>query len=347
MAKNDFFSYVTSLKPIEMKAIGELSQVIHLEENAVIETGEKAADALYIVNRGAIEVIHADPRMSGGQAMSYLSRGDMFGETSVLSGTPTRNIFRACESTSVQCFRRRDFPELMRRVPSFFFYLAAKLATRLVQVSDMTFMQSDCLELSGNLANFDLVTIYQTILNSSQTGELSIYQDKNDRVGTFYFDTGQPKYGQYHRLLGEQAFWQLFLPEKLIGTFSFTLCEAPPESLRSGQIIQRHPTDMLITALQYRDEFKSMMETAPDRGSVIHRAKLNLHWDGDEPWIEDLRWLAELVWQHCYSQPIAIGELAGRLPVNELDYYKVVQKLLDTLHLSMVHYESPQMATAV
>lgn len=345
MAKNDFFSYVTSLKPIEMKAIGELSQVMHLEEGTEIQTGNQAADALYIVNRGAVEVIHGEGR-GAGQAMSYLSRGDMFGETSALSGIPTSNVFRACESTSVQCFRTRDFPELMRRVPSFFHYLAAKLASRLVQVSDMTFMQSDCLELSGNLSNFDMVTIYQTILNSSQTGELSIFPEKNEKSGTFYFEKGQPKFGQYFRLLGEQAFWQLFLPEKLEGTFSFTLCDQPPEVVRNGQIIQRHPTDMLITALQYRDEFKLMLETAPDRNSVIHRAKLNLHWEGEEPWIEDQRWLAEMIWQHCYSQAISIQELYEKVPVNELDYYKVVNRLIETLHLSMVHYEAPQPAMA-
>ncbi len=345
MAKNDFFSFVTTLKPMELKAIGELSQVMHLEEGAVIETGEEAADALYIINRGAIEVIHADPRLSGGQAMSYLSRGDMFAETSVLSGTATKNIFRACESTSVQRFRRHDFPELMRRVPSFFYYLSSKLASRLVQVSDMTFMQSDCLELSGNLANFDMVTIYQTILNSSQTGELSIFREKNEKVGAFFFERGQPKFGQFFRLLGEQAFWQLFLNEKLTGTFSFVLCDEPPEAMRNGQIIQRHPTDMLITALQHRDEYKSILETAPDRSTVVHRAKLNLDWQGDEAWFDDMRWLAELVWQHCYSQPVTLDDLFARLPVNELDFYKVIGRLLLTEHLSVVASE-PHLAAA-
>ncbi len=344
MAKSDFFTFVTSLRPIELKALGELSQVVHLEEGAMLECGDQAGDALYIINRGAVEVIHGDPQRSEGQAMSYLSRGDMFGETSAMSGIPSRNSFKACESTSLQCFRKRSFPELMRRVPAFFYYISTQLASRLIQVSDMTFMQSNCLELSGNLANFDLVTIYQTVLNSSQTGELSIINTKGEKVGSFYFERGEPKFGQYFNLLGEQAFWQLFLHDKLTGTFSFQLCDEPPVNLRGGEIVKRHPTDMLITALQYRDEFKEVLEGAPDPACVVRRSKLNLIWDGEESIFDDLRWLAEAIWQVCYSTPMTVGELYHHLSVNELDYYKVIGELLLSNHLSLVTYETPSIA---
>ncbi len=344
MAKSDFFSFVTSLRPIELKALGELSQVVHLEEGATLEAGGQTADALYIINRGAVEVIHGDPQRQEGQAMSYLSRGDMFGETSAMSGIPSRNSFKACESTSLQAFRKRDFPELMRRVPAFFYYISTQLASRLIQVSDMTFMQSNCLELSGNLLNFDLVTIYQTVLNSSQTGQLSIINTKGERAGTFYFEKGEPKFGQYCNLLGEQAFWQLFLHDKMTGTFSFQLCEEPPANLRGGEIVKRHPTDMLITALQYRDEFKAVQENAPDPACIVRRSKLNLIWEGEESFFEDLRWLAENIWQFCYSTPMPVGELYQHLSVNELDYYKVINELLHSNHLSLVTYETPSIA---
>lgn len=344
MAKSDFFSFVTSLRPTELKALGELSQVVHLEEGAMLESGHQAGDALYIINRGAVEVIHGDPQHQEGQAMSYLSRGDMFGETSAMSGIPSRNSFKACESTSLQCFRKRDFNELMRRVPAFFYYISTQLASRLIQVSDMTFMQSNCLELSGNLSNFDLVTIYQTVLNSSQTGQLSIMNAKGEKVGTFYFERGEPKFGQYFNLLGEQAFWQLFLHDKLTGTFSFQLCDEPPANLRGGQIVQRHPTDMLISALQYRDEFKHILETAPDPACIVRRSKLNLIWDGDASFVDELRWLAENIWQICYSTPMTVGDLYHQLSVNELDYYKVVGELLHSNHLALVTYETPSFA---
>jgi len=167
---------------------------------------------------------------------------------------------------------------------------------------------------------------------------------KNERSGTFYFETGEPKFGQYLNLLGEQAFWQLFLHDKMTGTFSFQLCDEPPPNLRGGEIVKRHPTDMLITALQYRDEFKAVQETAPDPACIVRRSKLNLIWEGEESYFEDLRWLAESIWQFCYSTPMPVGELYQHLSVNELDYYKVINELLHSNRLSLVTYETPSIA---
>ncbi|MFN7037174.1 MAG: cyclic nucleotide-binding domain-containing protein, partial [Bellilinea sp.] len=147
----------------------------HIEEGVTIYSSGDPSDSLYIINRGAVAVIHEDPRYADRADISYLSRGDMFGEIDVLTDSYRRNAIRTCEPVSLQCFRREDFPEIIRRVPSFFYFIAQRLATRFVQVTDMAFVQSHCLELSGSLENFDLVTIYQTIVNSNQTGELAVY----------------------------------------------------------------------------------------------------------------------------------------------------------------------------
>ena len=62
MSKSDFFSFITKLKPIELKAIGELSQVMHLEEGITVYQCGDASDALYIINRGALQVMHGGER---------------------------------------------------------------------------------------------------------------------------------------------------------------------------------------------------------------------------------------------------------------------------------------------
>ena len=139
--------------------------------------------------------MHGDGDPGDHTPVSYLSRGDVFGETETLSGVPRKNAVRACESASIQRFRKRDFPELIRRVPSFFFYLSQQIASQVTKMTDLAFVQSNCLELSGNLANFDLVTIYQTILNSAQTGLLSIVNEDKEASATFSFREGQAKYG--------------------------------------------------------------------------------------------------------------------------------------------------------
>src|SRR3954467_4037728 len=121
MPDNDFFGFCTSLKVLELKAIGELSQVRHLDEGETVYPIGDPATALYIINRGAVEVVQPSARQTGGAI--YLSRGDVFGDVEALSGLKRKQLVRACEPVSLQCFSRKDFPEIARRVPSFFLYL--------------------------------------------------------------------------------------------------------------------------------------------------------------------------------------------------------------------------------
>ncbi len=329
MAKGDFFSFVTSLRPIELKAIGELSQVIHLAEGVTVYSGGDASDALYIITRGVVEIVHETQRHADNTPISYLGRGDMFGEMGVLSDTPRKNAIRTCEPTSVQ--------ELIKRVPSFFYYVSQQVASQLIKVSDLAFVQSNCLELSGNLANFDLVTIYQTILNSSQTGELAINNDAGDTVAIFLFEAGQVQRAQFYHLVGEEAFWQLFLHENLTGTFSFAITEGGSSRLAHTPAIKRNPTDLLITGLQYRDEFKLLMEYLPEPGMALQRMKLNLDWScAAEPDLEALRPLAETIWQVCYSAVMTVEDLFHRADCCELKFYKALLQLLRTNHFALV-----------
>jgi CRP-like cAMP-binding protein len=342
MSKSDFFSFITSLKPIELKAIGELSQVLHLEEGITIYSSGEAGNALYIINRGAVEVVHENPLYAARTPVSYLSRGDMFGEMEVLSDTPRKNAIRTCEPVSIQCFKKKDFAELVRRVPAFFFYLSQQIAGQLTKMSDLAFVQSHCLELSGNLANFDMVTIYQTILNSSQTGLLAVVDESKEPAALLYFESGQAKYASYYHLHGEEAFWQLFLHEKIGGAFSFSLLDTEPDALILGPELHRNPTDLLITALQYRDEFKQLSEQLPDPSAILRREKLNLDWN--DPAFEELRFLAESVWQTCYSSSMTLLELWHRLSVCELKLYKTILQLLNTGHFSLLTYENAGVA---
>ncbi len=336
MSKSDFFSFITSLKPIELKAIGELSQVVHLEEGAIVYNRNDPSDALYIINRGALEVMHEANEYAGNTSVSYLSRGDVFGETEVLSNVPRKNAVRVCESASITRFRKKDFPDLIRRVPAFFYYLSQQIASQVTKMTDLAFVQSNCLELSGNLSNFDLVTIYQTILNSAQTGVLSVVGEDKETTATFSFKDGQATHGTYYHLNGEEAFWQLLLHEKLSGTFSFSIAETDDRT-HSGPIIRRNPTDLLITALQYRDEFKGLCEEIPDPASIVRRECLNLDWS--DPEYANLRPVAESIWQRCYSSTLSLDELCLQVPVCELKFYKTVLQLVRTGHLSVEDHQ--------
>jgi CRP-like cAMP-binding protein len=328
----DFFGFCTTLKPLERKALGALSEVRHLEEGETVYSPGDPADLLYIINRGVVEVGEFDPGKNSNY--TYLSRGDVFGDVEALSGLPRRHLVRTRETASFQCFRRRDFPQLIEKVPSFFLYLSKQLALRLWRAGDVALAQSHCMELSGSLSNFDLVTIYQTILNSFQTGQLQILNEKSEPISACSFENGQPRHCQFEHLEGEEAFWQLLLNPKLSGTFSFFSGEGPSSDQVEGEPINRNGQGLLIQALQFRDEFADVKSRLSDPTATVHRRQLNISWPEKAP--EELRPLAEEIWQIVYSKPLALSELFRSCSVCELKLYRVVDELVLSQHFDLL-----------
>jgi CRP-like cAMP-binding protein len=333
MLDRDFFGFCTTLKPLELKALGELSQVRHLAEDETVYSTGDPGDAIFIISRGVVEVIQPSAQKSAPAA--YLSRGDVLGDVEALSGAPRKQVVRTCEPVSLQCFQRKDFNELIRRVPSFFHFISGQLAFRLSQASDLALAQSHCLELSGNLANFDLITIYQTISNSSQTGELRISNPKGELISAFFFEKGQPRCGQFEHLTGEEAFWQLFVSEDLPGTFAFSARELPVKDWIQSERITKNASEMLINALQGRDEFAELKERFGNHGGTLQRNKANLIWPPAAP--PESKEVAEQIWQFAAGNPVSVQAIFQHCAVCELKVYQILDELLQTNHFSWSH----------
>src|SRR4051794_25777156 len=108
MQSGDFFAFCTSLKRPELKAIGELSWVRHMTKGEVLYHPGEAGNALYIVNRGSLEVL--PPKATASSQRMLLSRGDVVGDVEAFSESPRTRLVRAHEEeTSLQCFPRANF----------------------------------------------------------------------------------------------------------------------------------------------------------------------------------------------------------------------------------------------
>jgi hypothetical protein len=280
-----------------------------------------------------VEVIQPSAQKSAPAA--YLSRGDVLGDVEALSGVPRKHVVRTCEPVSLQCFERKNFPELIRRIPSFFHYISTQLALRLSQASDIALAQSHCLELSGSLANFDLITIYQTIANSSQTGELRISNPNGELVSAFFFEKGQPRCGQFEHLTGEEAFWQLFVSEELPGTFAFSAKDLPVKDWIQSERITKNAGEMLINALQGRDEFAELKQRFGVDGATLQRHKANLTWPAGAP--PESKAVAEQIWELAAKGPVTVLDLFHHCAVCELKVYQVVEELVQSHHFVWSH----------
>jgi len=330
--RRDFFSFCTTLRPIELKALGELSHVRHLRKNELIYTTGDLAEEIYSVNRGVVEVIQLIPGES--DERSFVTRGDIFGVADALGKTPRSTSARAQETCSLQCFNRENFVAISQRVPSFLLFLCEQMALRLNQTRAGK-SPAGPQKLSGSLANFDLITVHQTIISSGQTGELEVLNDHNERMATFFFQSGALRSGQFQQLTGEEAFWQLFLSDDIPGSFSFASGVQPiTECLQSVEINQS-PNDMLITAMRYRDEFHNLRKTAPDPNALLQRLAPAFEWPRDaEP---ELKPLAEKIWNYTDDRRFTTNELFRQNAVCELKIYQVVSELLQIGQIATVH----------
>jgi CRP-like cAMP-binding protein len=322
--QRDFFAYCTSLRLMELKAIGALSQVRHFGKGDIIYSAGDEAKEFYIINRGAVEVFaeQAGP----GATPTVLSRGEIFGAVEPLMDRPRDQTAKARAGLSVQCFRQSEFPDLLQRVPSFFLFLAEKLASHLFQANELVRSHHSALELTGSLANFDIVTVYQTILHSKQTGLLTITSGEGEKVSEFYFELGIPRWGRFEHLLGEEAFWQLFLHEDRAATFSFANGAehgAPPVA---DSKITRQGDELLINAIQFRDEFEDLRKRLRNKSDTLRRKQLNFSWGNPE--LDYLRPVAEAIWQQAYSQRIALSELYETSDYSQVKLYKAVDEMI-------------------
>jgi CRP-like cAMP-binding protein len=337
MVDRDFFGFCITLKPLELKAIGELSQTRHLAAGETIYAPGDPGEAFFIINRGVVEAVRSTAKKVSD---TYLSRGDIFGDVEVLTERPRKYLVRTREPVSLQCFQRADFPELVRRVPSFFQYLSEQLAFRLAQARDLTLGENQCLELSGSLSNFDLVTVYQTILNSSQTGELRISNESSQLISAFYFEKGQPRCGQFEHLTGEEAFSQLFLSEALAGTFSFSSGDRLIRAGMQAEEITRNPDEMLINALQGRDELTDLKHRMSDDSATLHRRKPSLAWPACAS--ADLRPVVEEIWKLVDGGRVELSSLFRQCSFNELKIYKAIDQLVASQHLDLSAIDASQ-----
>lgn len=330
MRHRDFLAFCTALKQAELKAIGELSWVRDLAQGAVLYSPGEPGNALYIINQGVLEAL---PKKGHHNAKSiFLGCGDIIGDVEVFLDIQRTQLVRAHEAARLQCFPRTHFAELLRHVPSFYQYVCAQMAYRLFTERDLAGEQTHSLELSGRISNFDLTTIHQTVVSSGQTGELTIKDENAAPLGAFYFESGRLCAGQFQHLLGEEAFWQLFLTDKLSGTFSFSVGQRPlTDWIEWGQI-RRSGGEMLITALQFRDELQVLKKGMHQTSKRLTACTSELSWNSGAP--NDLRELAQKVFEVVACGAQTIADLYRKCSVCELRLYQAVTELLDSGQIS-------------
>jgi len=126
-------------------------QVRRVAAKTMVTSADETPGSLYFVMEGSVAVISKDE--NGNEiVVSYLNRGEFFGEAGLFQQTPARSVW---VHTRKECLlgeiSYRRFRELARNDPELLFELAAQLAARLgtitLKVRDLAF-----LDVSGRIA---------------------------------------------------------------------------------------------------------------------------------------------------------------------------------------------------
>jgi len=321
----DYFTFLESVDAITRKDIESRCKRLGAVEPQEIIAQDETGDGVYIIEKGVVEVISKSPSGKNDRVLAYLCRGDFFGELSVLIGEPRSASIRACEEVTLIKIPAPDFLHLMKKTPGLGYYFSAHLAQRLYRLTRETAIRSHCTDFGGNLPNFDMLLIFQTITSSGQAGELRLFDDTNNVFGSFYFKGPTITHGRFSHLVGVEAMWQVFLETNLEGSFSFQITDEPHVPYDESCVIGGDGMDLLMQAASKRDYFQALPEEWQHLTGRLGRVTEQLQWT--EPEHGEL---AAHLWEFIAKRPQVLSSTWRRLNVCTYHLASVGKALVDS-----------------
>jgi hypothetical protein len=159
-----------------------------------------AADAIYIIRTGSVEVIQGDPP----KIIAYLTAGECFGEMALIHETPRTATIRVPEEAFIIKIPKAALKELKAKFPEVTSAVADVINHRLA--GTLPFQAPG---LQGNLAFFDLPTVIQTVVASRQAGVLRLFGRSGKVVAQLIMKDGYITKATFKHLSGENALLEL------------------------------------------------------------------------------------------------------------------------------------------
>ena len=138
------------LKEDELEALASVALYKNFPKNTVILLAEEEGDTLFIIDKGKVKVtiLSEDGREL---ILDILSKGNFFGEMSLLDGRPRSATVVAIEDSKLLILRRGDFVRLIESIPRIAAQVMAILASRL-RKADQKIEGLALLDVTGRVA---------------------------------------------------------------------------------------------------------------------------------------------------------------------------------------------------
>jgi len=285
----------------------------------VVRRGE-FGDSLFVVKSGVVEVL-SPSEGDGSRPLAYLGRGDCLGELAILTESPRHADVRVPEHAELIVIGRDLFVDLLTNHAGFASQLCVILAERLIKLLQDLPAGGGNKELQGSLNYFDLATVIQTLIESSQTGVMKLSVEETT-AGVLFFQNGNIAKASFQHRRGDEAIHQLFQVQ-LDGEFSFSSSDAPTEEV-ADRSIKEPALVLVLDSVRLQDELEALREELPSEATVLERADSELQWSEQQEKKE-----AEAIW-HRLQTPKTIAELLDESPCCHYHTASVLQNLLET-----------------
>ncbi len=119
----------TNLSPSDLKFVEKRIRLVEYKKNEIVYSQGAEPDAFYVICSGRFRVFIRSG--STERTVTYLYRGDYFGEISILTGKPHSVTVEAINDSLVLKLSKNHFNELLKSVPSMALHLSRSLGLRL------------------------------------------------------------------------------------------------------------------------------------------------------------------------------------------------------------------------
>jgi CRP-like cAMP-binding protein len=280
-------------------------------------------DSIHVLLAGAIEVVRSTPDSPKPTPVAYISPGEAIGDMGLFTGTARRSAGRVPEFADVLTLTRPSFEELTKSVPGYGLQLAAVFARRLEGFISHMRGQKRRKELSGKLKFFDLPTVVQTLVTSSQTGVLTIADEDGKTYAEVLLLDGSVERARCGLLEGEEAFHELFHTHDESEFFFRTVREPNAESISKVQI-SMSAMNLLMESIRLVDELPALLLRLPDPEKPYQARTDKLQWVDDSTISIAQEVLAQL------RDPHPISDLVGRVSCSTFTLYRIAAELFES-----------------
>ncbi len=213
------FSLFKTLTEEEIRELVSFFKTKKFKKNDIILRKGDRGETFYVILEGSVEVIG-----DYGISITTLGKGEVFGEMSLLTGSPVSAKIKALEDTTVMYMFGNYFRMMLNRFSPLQIYFTRLLAKRLSQ-SNIDRSRQANVGMAGNLSEISVAELLQALNMSQKTGILSMKFPRS--AARILMKDGELLSAKYDCWEGEKAIFKL-LKEKT-GEFKFKPGLAPKE----------------------------------------------------------------------------------------------------------------------